>query len=729
MLILAIISLNTKRFHPMTYKKNETKELIEQIKYLENELRSSKATQAEYEMLKNIIKYSPDWIYWKDKNSVHLGSNEQFAKAAGLSSSQEMVGKTDYDLPWCERAQKYRLDDQEVIVSGTPKINIEDKVLVCDKKEVIVISNKVPLKNAQGDIIGILGIATDITNQKKTAQDLEKAKEAAEAANIAKTIFISNISHDIRTPLSAIIGLSHIIENSENDPELKIHAHHIAQSANELLNMSNQVITAISSNRLTVDDVCSEPFDLKHLVEAIINLESPPADLKHIQLATYIDDKIPNLLVGDHDKIYHIILNLVGNALKFTKNGQVKISITLAKKESKSVLLDFEVSDTGMGIPAEDLDKVFDMFYKATPSYKGKDQGHGIGLYIVKSYTELLGGKVSVESKLNEGTKFTFTLRLDIAESNAIPQNIIQHQPVVQSDINTKPIKQRETAENPQHTPQILAIEDNSVMLSVIEALIKEAKCNPTKAEDGESGLELAKNKDFDLILSDLGLPGISGIEFAQKLRRFEKEHNKKPVPIIAVTGHGQSIEKECLEAGINHVILKPLKPEVLHEICDEFALFSDAENNPPSLDKAALKSANPQNHDALGPDLPNTEAALFDIDALPLFDMEEAQKLLANNTTLLMKVLRDSINSVIPTELPRLIKAHQDGDWKTVANIAHKLKGGCLSISLTRLGIACQYLERYHQAGLSASLEKLYQQLIKVLDLTIQQIKPWTES
>ena len=155
---------------------------ITERKIIENELRSSKATQAEYEMLKNIIKYSPDWIYWKDKNSVHLGSNEQFAKAAGLSSSEEMVGKTDYDLPWCDRAQKYRLDDKEVITSGSPKINIEDTVLICDQKEVIVISNKVPLKNAQGEIIGILGIATDITNQKNTEQALEKSKKAAELA-------------------------------------------------------------------------------------------------------------------------------------------------------------------------------------------------------------------------------------------------------------------------------------------------------------------------------------------------------------------------------------------------------------------------------------------------------------------------------------------------------------------------------------------------------------------
>ena len=155
---------------------------ITERKIIENELRSSKATQAEYEMLKNIIKYSPDWIYWKDKNSVHLGSNEQFAKAAGLASSEEMIGKTDYDLPWCKGAKKYRLDDQEVIASGTPKINIEDTVLVCDQKEVIVISNKVPLRNARGEIIGILGIATDITNQKNTEQALERSKEAAELA-------------------------------------------------------------------------------------------------------------------------------------------------------------------------------------------------------------------------------------------------------------------------------------------------------------------------------------------------------------------------------------------------------------------------------------------------------------------------------------------------------------------------------------------------------------------
>ena len=686
--------------------------------------------------LRNIIESVPGSIYWKNKEGVWIGCNNYTFKTTGISA-ENLLGKTDYEL-WPEYAKELRENDLKVMHTGCT-LSKEESVILPNGEIRYYAAEKMPLRDLDGNIIGVIGNSIDITELKETQEKLEKAKEEADAANIAKTVFIANISHDIRTPLSGVIGLSNIIEHAEKDPKLKIHAHHIAQSADELLNMLNQVISAVSSGKLTVDDVHSEPFDLKHLIESLINLESPPAYLNHIQLETHIDDQIPNLLVGDHDKIYHIILNLVGNALKFTQKGHIRINITLAKKLSGSVQLLFEVSDTGMGIPPESLDRIFEMFYKVTPSYKGRDKGHGMGLYIVKAYTELLGGQVSVESKPNEGSKFSFTLTLNIAEKNAMPKNIVLPQSVFSSDKSAEPIQQTDVfkisslskekvPENPQNTPEILAIEDNKVMLSLVETLIKEAKCNPTKAEDGESGLELAKTKHFDLIFSDVGLPGISGIEFAQKLRQYEKDHNKKPVPIVAVTGHGQAIERECLEAGINYVIIKPLRPETLTELCNKFALFGGAQSNPSHLDKSSLKSINTQNVGALGPDLPNTEAKLFEIDNLPIFDIENAGRLLGDNTALLMKMLRDNINIVIPEELPRLKKAHDDCDWPAVADIAHKMKSGFLSISLTRLATACQYLERYQQAGHSASLEKLYQQFLKILEITIEQLKPWSE-
>lgn len=704
---------------------------ITERKTIENELRASKATQAEFEMLNNIIKYSPDWIYWKDKNSIHLGSNEQFAKAAGLKSREEMVGKTDYDFPWHARADKYRLDDQDVISSGTPKLNIEDTVLISDRQEVVVISNKVPLRNLAGEIIGILGIATDITHQKEIERDLKSAKEAAEAADVAKTEFIANMSHDIRTPLSGVVGLGSIVEQEITDPNIKSKIHDMVKSADELLNMLNEILDVVSLSNVTVNDIHEDPFDLAHLVQTIVDLEQSSVDLKKIQLLQSIDTKIPLVLIGDHKKIHHIILNLVGNSIKFTKTGQVNINIKLSKAWDDKVELLFEVTDTGMGIPSESLDKIFELFYKVTPSYKGLDKGHGVGLHIVRTYTELLGGKISVESKINEGSKFYFSLTLKIADKNAKPQNII-HESLIQRSEEPPLFAPSSDESKPVPTPlfnapEILIIEDNDVARLVSQALVSQAKCNATPAVDGETGLELAKTKHFDLILTDIGLPGISGIDFTQKYRQYEKESNKNPVPIIAVTGHAEGkIHDECIAAGINEIVIKPIRPEIISELCSKFSLFRKDDAQLKSRETASSINKAP-NIDMLDLDLPDTEQ-LFETDNQMIFDIEGARKILGDNTALLMKMLKDTVNISIPEELSRLRAAHDTNNWQTIADIVHKLKGGFVSIGLNRAAIACKYLERYHKTGKTELLEKLYQQVLKTLELTSNSLKFFTK-
>ncbi len=474
------------------------------------------ANYLEYEIhkLENLIKYAPDMIYWKDKNSIHLGCNNQFASAAGFENREDIIGKSDHDFPWRARADKYIADDKEVISTGIPKLNIEDLVTIASGKEISVISNKVPLKD------------------------------------------------------SGVVGLGGIVEKEIENPSVRAKVHDMVKSADELLHMLNEILDVVSLTGITVEDIHEEPFDLLHLVQSIVDLEQSSVDLKKIELIQSIDPKIPSVLVGDHKKIRHILLKLAGNAIKFTKNGRVNINITLSKKLNSAVQLLFSVTDTGIGISAESFDKIFELFYKITPSYKGHDKGHGIGLHIVKTYTELLGGKVSVESKLNEGSKFSFTLTLKIPDKDAKPQNITPQSLTARSE--EPPILIESAAINTniaaalENAPEILVVEDNIIALNVAQTLVSQAQCNPTPASDGETALELVKTQHFDLILSDIGLPGISGIELAQQIRQFEKETNKKSVPIVAITGHAEGkIHNECSAAGINEVFIKPIRPEI----------------------------------------------------------------------------------------------------------------------------------------------------------------------
>ena len=194
-------------------------------------------TPSELLMLDNILQFAPDWIYWKDTKSIHLGCNEQFAMVAGFKSREDIIGKSDNECAWSNRAEKYNLDDAEVIRTGKPKLNIEDIVLLNDGQEVTVISNKVPLRNAHGEIIGVLGIATNITDRKQMELDLKAAKESAEAANLAKTEFLENMRHDIRTPLTGIVGFSDILKIESDNPQIREYADNLVASSHALLDL------------------------------------------------------------------------------------------------------------------------------------------------------------------------------------------------------------------------------------------------------------------------------------------------------------------------------------------------------------------------------------------------------------------------------------------------------------------------------------------------------------
>lgn len=506
----------------------------------------------------------PCYVYWKDRNFIYLGCNDLTAKLLNLSSRHEIVGKTDYDFGWDKHmVDSYRLVDEEIIYKKKSILNLEEAV-VSETKTTHLLVNKKPLFDENNEVIGILGISVDITERKKMEEELTIAKTAAEMANLAKTEFLANISHDIRTPLSGIVGMAEILENEVTSITQKKHAQDLRQSGHELLNMLNEILDVLQAGELTSNDIHAHPFSLHHLIQSILNLEHPSTVIKEIELRAIIDPKIPTILICDHKKLYHILLNLVGNAIKFTQAGYVEIKITLVDRQDDQVCLLFQVIDTGIGIPAEALDKIFEQFFRIEPAYKTQDKSRGLGLHFVQSYVTLLGGKIEVISQLGKGSTFSFTLNLSI-EKNEKTLADFALKTANQSTTQTIPTPQLKVIDTPENALHILIIEDNQIALNVVDLMLKQAKFITSTVTSGEMALELATTQHFDFIFSDIGLPGISGIEFTQKLREYEQLHAKRPVPIVGLTAHAEGkMHEACIQAGMTDVMLKPLNLPII---------------------------------------------------------------------------------------------------------------------------------------------------------------------
>lgn len=665
----------------------------------------------EREFIDDLINQLPAAIFWKNIHSVFLGCNKHFADMAKLSSTKDIIGKTDYDLPWGKyEGDSYRKDDQEVIKSKQPKLGIEETQTLSNGKVITLLTNKIPLFSKK-TVVGILGIFHDITSRKEMEISLEKAKNQAESANRAKTEFIANMSHDIRTPLSGVVGMAQLLEESVENAEQKQFARWLRESGEQLLGMLNGILDVVSADNVSENDTREEVFNLYSCLEEIVRLERLTTTLKGIGLEITFDKKVPEYIVGDRTKIHRILLNLVGNAIKFTEKGQVGIDVKLSENKEGKSTLHFSVSDTGIGIPPEHQDKVFDRFFRASPSYKGIYAGHGIGLHIVQSYVKLLGGEITLSSKEGVGTTIFVDLPLktpntqQIAQLSPIPEQF--NRPVAETDIITS-----------KNIPHLLLVEDNNVALKVLESVVAKAGCHFHSAMNGEEALLLAKKYDFDLIITDIGLPGMLGDEFTIQFRAWEKSNHKKQVPIVGLTAHGEKNTKQnYLQCGMDSIYTKPINLSVLQEILKQFTQVSNDSSDTQDIQSDASEK--------LGVGLPNTEKELFELNKFSLFDLENAISKTGSE-----KVLKDILQILVTHEIPSgitaLQKAHSENNWMEVEKLAHKMKGGAVYCGTLRMQHACQYLERYQKAGHSELLEKLYTQLIKVLNETQKHLKLW---
>ncbi len=503
-------------------------------------------------LLRNVLDTVPVRVFWKDLEGRYLGCNLPFAQDAGLESPEEIIGKCDYDLSWTEQAELYRTDDGRVMESGIAKLAYEEPQTTPEGNRIWLRTSKVPLRDAAGKIIGVLGTYEDITDHKRDQQRLLAAKEQADAANRAKSEFLANMSHEIRTPLNGIMGTLYYLQTTSLNSDQKQFIDMAMTSAGRLTRLLADIldISRIEAGKLEIID---GEFDLQGLSDGVAELFAVTARAKGIALHCALRPGTPQFLRGDEARLRQILFNLVGNALKFTDRGRVDLEISpLEPCRRGQWRLLFEVSDTGIGIPEERLHTLFEPFSQGGFDPLRNDQGVGLGLSIVRRIVDLMGGTLALESRLGQGTRVRVELPF-----KAIPA--------------LEPLHESRQAVDPGDDGQglnLLLAEDNPVNRLALQRLLEGAGHSVTAAENGRRVLELLAAQDFDCILMDVQMPIMNGVEATHAIRSATHLGEKRAVPIIALTAYAMVGDRErLLSAGMNAYLAKPVDFQELKNV------------------------------------------------------------------------------------------------------------------------------------------------------------------
>lgn len=399
------------------------------------------------------------------------------------------------------------------------------------------ITCRYPIINADESVECIIGISLNITKIKQ--------------AHIAKQEFLQNMAHDIRTPLAGLIGLAQLQQMGlDSLEESKEYGEMIYGTGNQLLELLNAVIEVIDTEQMT-DPVKMEPLDLSGLAKELYVLMEPSVYTKGLKFTLDIDQALP-LILSDKIKLKRVLLNILSNAIKFTKEGEISVAIKLIGLENSHAHIEIEIADTGIGIAEQNLDKIFDRFYRAYPSYLAKYSGYGLGLYLVKESLDLLGGEINVVSEEGKGSCFTLHFKFPLANKN--------------QDKTEPPLESPKKVQ--ARTGPVLIAEDNAIVLHVVKNLLENAGYEVIATIDGKAALDALKTDSIAWALLDIGLPELKGTEACQQYRQWEKENDKPRLPIFALTGHRvEDVKKECGEVGIDKVFTKPFKEETIQEI------------------------------------------------------------------------------------------------------------------------------------------------------------------
>lgn len=505
--------------------------------------------------LEKLFNYSLDLICIAGTDGYFKKINPRFMKILGYTE-EELLTTSFLDLVHEEDKAKTVLE-LEKLANGENTLNFENRFV--KKDESYVTLNW--LANPDADTGELYAIARDITDKVLILKELKEAKNLAEKSVSVKDEFLSNMSHEIRTPLNAIIGFNNLLKQSPLTAEQEKHVEIVRVASQNLMVIINDIldVSKLESGKLELE---KRPISIKAIAENVINLQSQKAKEKGLKLLLSVDQDIPVSVTGDSTRTSQILINLIGNAIKFTNQGYVELRIMEMKRTEKESLIRFSIKDTGVGIDRQKQQIIFERFSQAETSTTRVFGGTGLGLNISKMLVAMLGGKIELESELGKGSEFSFEINFMI--SNAI-------------EIRKVPKNISVEYGNNLAGRSILVVEDNEHNQLLAQSYLNKNGSIVSLADNGAIALEMLKHHTYDLILMDLQMPVMDGFT-ATKIIRDEL---KLDVPIIACSAHSLIGERQnCIEKGMNDYISKPFSEE---NMIDVLCSFLNHTSNPQS--------------------------------------------------------------------------------------------------------------------------------------------------
>jgi len=623
----------------LAFQNNEKEKRVVENKELEAFSNSQKQAS---EYARSLIEASADPLVTISPEGKITDVNEASVKVTGVPR-EKLIGTdfADYFTEPEKAREGYKKVFEKSIVSDYPLTIRHENGKLTD-----VLYNASVYKDDKGNVLGVFAAARDITEQKRIEKELiearvlaelatgiaenakskaENATKIAEDAVRSKQQFLSNMSHEIRTPMNAIIGFTKVMLKTDLSAKQKEYLTAIKLSGDALIVLINDILdlAKVDAGKMTFEQT---PFRMALSISAMLHLFETKIQEKNLILVKEYDPRIPEVLLGDPVRLHQIILNLISNAVKFTSKGNITASVTLLAEDAATVTIEFAIADTGIGIPEDKIDKIFEKFQQGSSGTARLYGGTGLGLAIAKQLVESQGGSIQVKSKIDEGSKFSFTLSFQKTDAAAMEMEIFE------LDTEIKNIK-------------VLVVEDMPLNQLLMKTLLDDFGFERDIAENGKIAIEKLKDKSYDIILMDLQMPEMNGFEATEYIRNTLQSS----VPIIALTADVTTADlAKCKAIGMNDYIAKPVDERLL------YSKIIGLVKKPESIHLSKVK-------------------ALIQIEKLKCTDMSYLLRLTKSNPLLMMEMIGAYLKQTPPL-IVAMKESFQNKDWDLLYATVHKI-------------------------------------------------------